>query len=132
MEIVVDTSAVMAVVLNEDRKQAVLDRVDAMGLIAPYSLHWEVGNALSSLAKRKRMNIGACLQALGSYEVISLRLVDISLAGALDIACRHGIYAYDAYVIACAQEWELPLLTLDAEQASLARTLGVNVMEIDV
>lgn len=131
MEVVVDTSVVVAVMLNEAVKPILIERVAGMELVAPSSLHWEIGNALASLSKRGRMDFKECVQAFEAYEEAALRFVDVALEGALEIAYQHSIYAYDAYVIACATEWELPLLTLDANQAKVARSLGIVVMEVE-
>jgi predicted nucleic acid-binding protein len=130
MEVVVDTSIVIAVVLNEETRSNLLEVTGEMGLLAPSSLHWEVGNALTSLFRRRRLTFEDGMKALGEYAGIPLRFEDVTLERALEVAHQHEIHAYDAYLIACAQDWELPLLTLDATQASVARRLGVEVMEV--
>lgn len=42
----------------------------------------------------------------------------------------HGIYAYDAYLIACAEKFRLPLLTLDRGLMTVARDTGVKLIEV--
>ena len=49
MLLVVDTSVLLAVVLNEPSKAELVRLTTGAGLIAPLSLHWEFGNALSSM-----------------------------------------------------------------------------------
>ena len=63
MQIVIDTSAVMAVILNEDSKPAIVEATIDTTLSAPGSLHWEVGNALSSLLKQRRITLEQALTA---------------------------------------------------------------------
>ena len=50
---VVDTSAILAVVLGEAQKRRLEERTRGLDLIAPLSLKWEIGNALSAMFKRK-------------------------------------------------------------------------------
>lgn len=40
------------------------------------------------------------------------------------------VYAYDAYLIVCAQQSRAPLLTLDRGLARSARRVGVTVLEV--
>jgi predicted nucleic acid-binding protein len=54
-EIVVDASAIIAVILNEPEKSKIIDISDDSLLIAPSSIHWEIGNAISAMFKRKRL-----------------------------------------------------------------------------
>lgn len=49
---------------------------------------------------------------------------------ALDLSHRLGIYAYDAYLIACSLQHRSPLLTLDRGLGDAARQVGVNVLEV--
>ena len=43
--------------------------------------------------------------------------------------CRMGIYAYDAYVLACALNLRSPLITLDRSLAASARDAGIEILE---
>jgi predicted nucleic acid-binding protein len=56
--------------------------------------------------------------------------VDIELAAALELADRFGLYAYDAYLMACARRQRAPLLTLDARLGRAAQEAGVHVLEV--
>ena len=46
------------------------------------------------------------------------------------ICLRHQIYAYDAYVISCAKDFKLPILTLDKAMISIAGKEHVKIMEL--
>ncbi len=130
MQIVIDTSAVMAVILNETSKPDIIEATVDVTLAAPGSLHWEVGNALSSLIKRSRITLDQALAALLAYQAISLRLVDVDLNDAMQLADEMKIYAYDAYVLACSQTLNAPLLTLDRSLVRLAQEIGIKLMEV--
>jgi predicted nucleic acid-binding protein len=128
MLIVVDTSVIIAVILNEASKPALVQATTGADLIAPTSLHWEIGNALSALFKRKRITLSEAQQALLEYQQIPLRFIDVSLDDALTIAEHHAIYAYDAYLIACARLHTAPLLTLDNGLRTAAQAAGITIL----
>jgi predicted nucleic acid-binding protein len=52
MEIVVDTSVIVAVLVGEAHRAALIKATRASELLAPPSVHWEVGNAFSAMFKR--------------------------------------------------------------------------------
>lgn len=128
MEIVVDTSALLAVIGNEPEKVGLIRLTRGATLIAPPSVHWEVGNAFSAMFKRKATTLPKARQALAAYGRIPLRFVDVPLEQAMELSSQLRIYAYDAYVIACALNRQSALLSLDRELCTRARTFGINVL----
>jgi len=44
MDVTVDTSVVIAVIANEPEKQSLIRMTEGADLIAPHSVHWEIGN----------------------------------------------------------------------------------------
>jgi predicted nucleic acid-binding protein len=131
MDVTVDTSVIMAVVLNEPSKSALVAATKGAELLVPTSLHWEMGNALSALFKTRRITLDQAKAALESYERIPLRLADVDLEASVTLAHEYGIYAYDAYVIECARRYQTPLLSLDEPQRRVARKAGVDIMEVE-
>ncbi|MFA4835372.1 MAG: type II toxin-antitoxin system VapC family toxin [Dehalococcoidia bacterium] len=129
MNIVIDTSVVIAVITNEKHKPQLVRMTEGMDLIAPSSLHWEIGNALSAMLKRQRLTLEQAKMAVSAYKQIPLRLSDVELDMTIDLAEKLDIYAYDAYVIACALKHRCSLLTLDNSLAEAARKIGVRVRE---
>ena len=130
LEFVVDTSIIIAVLVNEEHRSRLVGVTRGANLHAPSSLHWEVGNAFSSMFKRGRLDMGRALEAVGWYSEIPIRFHDVSLSSSLGIAERYGLYAYDAYFIECATSLNAPLLTLDAALEKAARQAGVDVIEV--
>ncbi len=130
MEIVVDTSAIIAVLTGERHHEKIVQATKNAILFAPHSLHWEVGNAFSAMFKKKAIALETAKQALALYPRIPIRKMVVSLEAALDMAERMGIYAYDAYVLLCVQKRRCPLLTLDGGQRRVARDMGLEVLEI--
>jgi predicted nucleic acid-binding protein len=60
---------------------------------------------------------------------IPVELAEIDVRGALLLAVRMGVYAYDAYFLQCALETRCPLLTLDQGMKRTARQLDIRLVE---
>jgi predicted nucleic acid-binding protein len=73
MKIVVDTSVVIAVITNEKHKEQLIVTTKGADLIAPSSLHWEIGNAFSAMFKRGRISLDQAKGAIKSYGDIPIR-----------------------------------------------------------
>jgi len=131
LDISVDTSIIMAVILNEPTKPVLLQLTEGADLRSAASLPWEVGNALTALFKRGRIGLEQAQRALESFEAIPVQLAEVDLQEAVRLGHEHGIYAYDAYVLECARRYATPLLSLDGPQCRIARTLGIEVLEVE-
>lgn len=129
MRLVVDTSAVLGVLLNLESKPYLVTKTLGATLIAPTSLHWEIGNALSSLLKRKKLSLKEADLVLDEYGKIPIQFVDVDLKATMAIVNKHLIYAYDAYMVSCAKQYRLPLLTLDNGLRQVARKEHVRLLE---
>ncbi len=130
MNIATDTSAVIAVVANEPERDAIIELTIGASLIAPASLHWEVGNAFAAMLRRRRITLAQAELAVERYQRMLFRFVDVELQQALRLSERLGLYAYDAYVLACAQRMRCPVLTLDRRLAVSAPRAGVQILEV--
>jgi predicted nucleic acid-binding protein len=129
--IVVDTSIILAVILNEKSKKNIIRLTKGTTLAAPNSLQWEIGNAFSAMFKRGRLKIIDAKTALEYYREIPVRFIDIDINVSLEIADRYKIYAYDAYFIATARELNLPLFSLDNNLLDIAKKEGLKIIEVD-
>ncbi len=129
MAIVIDASVVVAVITNENTKQALVEATSGEDLIAPGSIRWEIGNALSAMVRRNRATDQEVFKALRLYQEIPIREVDVDLEGALEIAARHLMYAYDAYMLRCSVEYRIPIISLDAGLKRVAVAEGIPLVE---
>jgi predicted nucleic acid-binding protein len=129
--VVVDTSAILAVLLNEPTRAALVSVTEGCRLVGAPSLPWEVGNALVAAVRRKRISAAAAGQAWSAYQRIPVRLADIDVGQALQVAVEAGLYAYDAYVLETARAGRLPLLTLDEALARAAQRLTLKLVEFE-
>jgi predicted nucleic acid-binding protein len=132
VNIIVDTSIIIAVILNEKSKKNIIRLTEGTNLFAPASLHWEIGNAFSAIFKRKRLKIDKALKALKYYREIPIRFTDIDLEPVLEIAHKYKIYAYDAYFIAAAKELNAPLISLDNTLLEIAQKDGQKTIEVKI
>ena len=129
--LVIDTSAVLAVLLDEPTRSVLITATEGCGLVGAPSLPSEVGNALVAGFRRRRLAAEAVLGAWSSYQNVRVRLADIDVRNALEIAVELGLYAYDAYVLETARAERLPLLTLDGGLARAADRLGLKLVEVE-
>jgi predicted nucleic acid-binding protein len=130
MDIVVDASVIIAVVVNEPAKDKIVNLTKGTDLIAPPSIHWEIGNAFSAMLKRKQITLHQALQAIDFYHHIPIRFADVELEDSLRIAAERNIYSYDAYLIRCALKYNAPLITLDESLLRAAQQAGAQVIEV--
>ncbi len=130
MNVVIDASAIVAVITNESSKPKIIGATIDTDLIAPESIHWEIGNAFSAMFKRRLISLENAISALEIYHNIPIRFVDIELESAITIANRLGIYAYDAYLLACSLKYKAPLLTLDEKLVNLAMAEGIDPIKV--
>jgi predicted nucleic acid-binding protein len=118
------------VLTGEPTRDHLIARTQGAELVAPGSVHWEVGNAFSALLKRRRLKLAEAQAALAAYAQIPIRFVDVELAAGLELADRFGLYAYDAFLMVCARRQRARLLTIDARLGRAAKEAGVELMEV--
>ena len=130
MNLIVDASVLIAVLTSEPERARILALTQAVDLIAPASVHWEVGNALSAMLKRGRMTLVQAESVLKNYEKIPIRFLDVSLIESMRISAERKLYAYDAYLIACARDQRCKLISLDRALLQAAKESGVQTVEV--
>jgi predicted nucleic acid-binding protein len=131
VKLVVDTSAIIAVLLGEEGRDRIVDAAEGADLIAPASLHWEIGNAFSAMFKRGRLSAATAIEAAGRYREIPIQFVEVGLPESIRLSDEVGLYAYDAYMIVAARRHRAPLLTLDGGLQEAARKAGVDLIDLD-
>ena len=130
MDIILDTSALIAVLTNEAARAKIVEISVGCNLVAPKSVHWEVGNALSAMIKRDRIKLNLAKKCLAAYREIPIKFVDVDLVQTLELVHSLKLYAYDAYLIRAALEAGAPLLTLDSGLKHAAQRVGVELLEV--
>src|SRR5262252_6367337 len=79
---VIDTSAVLAVLLNEPTRPALIRATQGKNLVAAPSLPWEVGNALIAGLRRRRLTRASVNAAWSSYRQVQVRIAEIDVGSA--------------------------------------------------
>ncbi len=130
MDIVIDTSALLAVIVAEPERDRIVKLTSGHTLIGPGSIPWEIGNAFSAMLKQQRIELVEVQQRKKIFNAIPLRFVRVDLNNAISIAYETKTYAYDAYFLDCAVRRAAPLLTLDRALERAAMKLGVKLMEV--
>jgi predicted nucleic acid-binding protein len=130
LKVVIDTSIVIAVLLNEENKSRIIEITTGAELFAPASLHWEIGNAFSAMFRRNRITFDEAVQALKYYQEIPIRFLDIDLEKALKISDVYSVYAYDSYFIAACKEINSSLISLDNSLIEIASNEGINILKV--
>lgn len=130
MVITIDTSALLAVLLNEKHKSDIVEATIGYDLQAPFSLDAEVGNALSAMFKRDRLSLDDARLVLEQFAEIPIRRTKLRLKEASELAYNHKLYAYDAFVLDCARQYRSPLLSLDSKLKAIAEKLELTILEV--
>ena len=130
MDLVIDTSAILAVLLDEPERSALIVATRGANLLVPGSVPWEVGNALIAAYRRRRLTARGVRDAWTSCARVPLQIVEVDVVGALGLAHQLGLYAYDAYILEAARGRRTPLLALDRKLRSAATSLGLELREV--
>jgi predicted nucleic acid-binding protein len=128
MDILLDASAIMAVILNEANKDLVIKLTKGSTLLSPEMISYEIGNALISLYKRHKLKEKEIIDAYHDFIKIPIRTLDVDMEKALKISCKYNIYAYDAYYLETAKRLKLPIITFDIPMKNVALNMNINVL----
>ena len=128
MDILLDASAIMAVILNEQNRGKVIKLTENAALLSPEAISFEIGNALINLFKKRKITEEKLLEAYKTYISIPIRSIKVNIEKALSIACKYNIYAYDAYYLEAAYRLKLPLITFDILMRKTGLALGINIL----
>ncbi len=130
MDIVVDTSVLIAVIVGEPERSRIIEYTTGNTLIGPGSIPWEIGNAFSAMFKQNRLTLEEAQKGIVIFDSIPLRYIKPDFVNALKISKQANMYAYDAYFLDCAIKHKAPLLTLDQKLKETAQKLKVQTMEV--
>jgi predicted nucleic acid-binding protein len=130
MEIMVDASVLICVVLNEPEKKKIISLTEGVDLVSPEMIAFEIGNALSRMYKRHRLNEEQIIKSYELFESLPLRFVKVDMTKALKLSYKYNIYAYDAYYLETAYRLKIPLLTLDGPMKNNGKDMKIDILEV--
>ncbi len=130
MDIVIDTSALVSVIVGEPERAKIIEITAGNTLLGPGSIPWEIGNAFSAMFKQKRLSLEEAKKGIFIFNSIPIRYIETDFISVLNISKQSGIYAYDAYFLDCAARQKAPLLTLDRRLKSSALDFNIKTVEV--
>ncbi len=130
MDIVIDSSALIAVIAGEPERNRIITMTKGKTLTGPGSIPWEMGNAFSAMFKRNRLSLDEAKKGIAIFDSIPIRYIQPDFINAITISKKTNMYAYDAYFLDCAIRIRAPLLTLDRKLKKAAKGLNIEIMEV--
>jgi predicted nucleic acid-binding protein len=129
MEIMLDASAIMAVIADEPESNVVINCTKNATIISPKMLSFEIANALTRMVKKGIIRNSEKIDDLiNSFQKIPIKMVEIDLGKSMKIAWDYKIYAYDAFYLETAKRLNLPLLTFDNGMRRIGREIGITIL----
>lgn len=130
MKVILDTSVVIALITSQKERKSILKMIGGYDFICSESVCPEIGNAVSAMFKRNRITLNEGIEIVKEFQNIEFEMVPLHLSRSIEISHKFSIYAYDAYVMECAERLKSPLVTLDCRMKEVARNLGITVIEV--
>jgi predicted nucleic acid-binding protein len=130
MDVIIDTSALIAVIVGEPKRNKIVEITIGNTLMGPGSIPWEIGNAFSAMFKQHRLTLKEAQKGLAIFQSIPLRYVEADFNNVLKLSKKTKTYAYDAYFLDCAIRQKAPLLTLDRSLKTAAESLNIETLGV--
>jgi|WetSurSiteA1Bulk_404760.scaffolds.fasta_scaffold53535_1 predicted nucleic acid-binding protein len=130
MDVIIDTSALVAVIVGEPERNRIVEITRGNTLIGPGSIPWEIGNAFSAMFKQNRLTLKEAQKGLAIFQSIPIRYVEADFGNVLKLSKNTNMYAYDAYFLDCAVRRKAPLLTLDRNLKTAAQKINIEILEV--
>lgn len=130
MDIVIDTSALIAVIAGEPERNRIIALTNGKTLTGPGSIPWEMGNVFSAMFKRNRLSLDEAKNGISIFDSIPIRYIQPDFINAITISKQTNLYTYDAYFLDCAIRLRAPLLTLDRKLITAAQGLNIEILEV--
>ncbi|GMO30186.1 MAG: type II toxin-antitoxin system VapC family toxin [Termitinemataceae bacterium] len=128
MEILLDASAIMAVIIEEPEKEQVINITKNVTIVSPSMVPFEIANGLSKMTKRKIIDKNRMVNAFEFFNRIPIKIIETDIKKALEIAGDYNIYAYDAFYLESAKRLGLPLLTFDGNMARIGKEICLTIL----
>ena len=130
MDVIIDTSALIAVIVGEPERSRIVEITLGNTLIGPGSIPWEIGNAFSAMFKQNRLTLKEAQKGFTIFQSIPIRYMEADFDNVLKLSKNTNMYAYDAYFLDCAIRRKAPLITLDRSLRMAAQNLNIEILEV--
>ena len=112
--VVVDASALVAVLFDEPEGPSVQARLPEAGLVATAMIGFEVANAAVQKVRRGSVTEEQAIAAMTLFSAMAIDLYPVPLDPLVPLAHTSGLTAYDAGYLWLARELKAELVTLDS------------------
>ena len=115
--VVVDASAIAAVLFSEPSADEVAERLGSAQLAAPSLLPYQIVSVASGKVRRGEVPSGTAMMALAAFARLRVRLHEPDFSEVFRLTVRTRLTAYDAAYLHLAQSLSAELVTLDDKLA---------------
>ncbi|MEY4634326.1 MAG: hypothetical protein RJA55_124 [Acidobacteriota bacterium] len=123
MTLVVDASAVAAVLFQEPDGATIEAHTEGETLIAPHLIDYELANICWKRIRREPMAGPGLLTMLSGLASLGIRHIEVPAVEVATLAMQTGLTAYDASYLWLAMSRDLELVTLDSQLARVNQAL---------
>jgi predicted nucleic acid-binding protein len=123
MTLVVDASAIAAVLFSETNGDTIRARVRGESLLAPQLIDYELANICWKRIRREPMAGPGLLTMLSGVTSLGIRRVEVPPVEIATLAMQTGLTAYDASYLWLALSRDLELVTLDNQLARVNQAM---------
>lgn len=123
MTLVVDASAIAAVLFAEPNGDTIRAHVRGESLLAPHLIDYELANICLKRIRREPMASPGLLTMLSGLTSLGIRRVDVPPTEVAALAVQTGLTAYDASYLWLAMARDIELVTLDSQLARVNQAL---------
>lgn len=113
MLVVVDASALLAILFGEPGFERVAERLQSRDLASSAILPYEVANVARQKVKRHKVSEALAMEALNKFSALQVQYIDVDPLQLFITSGRTGLTAYDASYQWVAQHLGAELVTLD-------------------
>ncbi len=130
--IVIDASAWLAVLLNEEKSGTLNTLIENKVLVAPDLIRYEAANGILSASRRLKTYESSSpmqflLKVVADFPIESAPM-EAWWSDAVRLAKKHDLTFYDSAYLAVATCFKLPLLTLDKQILEVMRSERVDTV----
>jgi predicted nucleic acid-binding protein len=128
MEMILDASAIMAVIIKEPERELVIQLTKNTVIMSPNMVSYEIANGLTKMMKKKVIEKERMINAYKYFKNIPVKTIEVDIEKALEIAWEYKIYAYDACYLESANRLRVPLLTFDDNMSRIGKELDIIIL----
>jgi len=129
MEIILDASAIMAVIANEPERDFVINNTRNSIIISPNIIMIEIFNGLTRMMRKNVIDSKEkMINLISNFQKMPIKFEEIDIEKAIEIAWNYKIYAYDACYLEVAKRLNLSLITFDENMIKIGNELGIYII----